>query len=246
MFLQLGTGPDGAGVDRFRGEAKDAEYRNQIEINDWKWNLIPPSDSSSMAGTGANASQSVNAAEPSILSFSKTMCRASSAMLKAMMTGEFLHAVISLEEDSDVDFLLTLTLTEVRICGYELDISGPEVKEKWDLDYKDIKFLYRRNYADVNGDLLVERQARIQRVQDPVSRGKHVGRRTQAPREEAGGDVDEGEFRAHQGREALAEQGHRIVMRLPVHASTRLPRWQYREARLPGGEPSGRLLRAAS
>jgi type VI protein secretion system component Hcp len=155
MFLQLGTGPDGAGVDRFRGEAKDAEYRNQIEINDWKWNLIPPSDSSSMAGTGANASQSVNAAEPSILSFSKTMCRASSAMLKAMMTGEFLHAVISLEEDSDVDFLLTLTLTEVRICGYELDISGPEVKEKWDLDYKDIKFLYRRNYADVNGDLLL-------------------------------------------------------------------------------------------
>ncbi len=156
MFLQLGTGPDGAGVDRFRGEAKDALYRDQIEINDWKWSLVQPTDTSSMAGTGANASQTVNAAEPSILGFSKTMCRASSAMLNAMKSGEFLHAVFALEEDSDVDFLLTLTLTEVRIVGYELDISGPDVSEKWELDYKDIEFLYRRNYADVRGDLTVK------------------------------------------------------------------------------------------
>jgi type VI protein secretion system component Hcp len=156
MFLQLGTGPRGAGARRFLGEAKDAEYRDQIEINDWKWSLLPTSDSSSMAGSGANSSQTVKAGEPSVLGFSKTMCRATSGMLKAMQTGEHLYAVFSLEEDSDVDFLLTLTLTDVRIIGYELDINGSEVTEEWKLDYSKIKFLYRRNYEDITGDLVLE------------------------------------------------------------------------------------------
>lgn len=155
MFLKLSASLSGAVAERFLGEAKDAEYRNQIEINDWTWRLEPPSSSSS-GGSGASTAQTENFGEPSVLTFNKAMCRATAGMLGAMRRGEFLHAVFSLEEDSDVDFLLTLTLRNVRIISYEFDISGIEVKEKWTFDYKSIEFNYRNNYADVNGDLSVE------------------------------------------------------------------------------------------
>jgi len=148
LFLLLTTGEPGPGEKKILGEATDAEYRHQIEVQGWTWDLSRSSESTELTRIGSRIPPPPNSVEPSILTFDKTMCRATSGMLAAMKTGELLTAVFSLEEDSEPDFLLQLTLKRVRIQKYELDIDGPEVKESWELNYEEMRFDYSPNYKE--------------------------------------------------------------------------------------------------
>jgi type VI protein secretion system component Hcp len=153
LFLDLTYSPwsgrarsaGGGGEKPFLGEAKDAEYRDQIEINSWNWDVTQQSQISKKSPTGTASVPGPNTVVPSALKFTKTMCRATSGMLGAMRNGELLKAVFALEEDSDADFLLRVTLDRVRILEYDLNIDGPDVSESWKFNYETIRFDYRPN-----------------------------------------------------------------------------------------------------
>ena len=159
LFLLLTTGPSGPAGKKIAGEATDAEYRDQIEVHGWNWNLTRSSESSRATKVGAQLLPPANSVVPSVLTFDKPMCRATSGMLAAMRTGELLSAVFSLEEDSTPDFLLQLTLEGVRILEYELDIEGAEVKESWKLNYDSIRFDYAPDYKEGKLTVSLERHA---------------------------------------------------------------------------------------
>ena len=148
LFLKLTSGPPGASEKRILGEATDAEYKHQIVVEGWGWDLTRSSESNELTKIGSRIPPPPNSVVPAVLRFDKTMCRATSGMLAAMRTGELLNAVFSLEEDSDPDFLLQLTLGRVRILKYDLNIDGPDVKETWQFDYDTIRFDYSPNYKE--------------------------------------------------------------------------------------------------
>jgi len=168
FFLKLTIGQPGAGEKRILGEATDASYKHQIEISGFNWDLARTSASSS--ATGSSASRLSTSVEPSILKFSKPMCRATSGMLSAMETGELLTAVFTLEEDSDTDFKLELTLTKVRILDYSMEMDETEVKENWQAEYEIVRFDYTPNYK--SGALT-------------VSLTRHAGASTESPGDQA-------------------------------------------------------------
>jgi type VI protein secretion system component Hcp len=153
LFLKLTSSPEVAGEQRFLGEAKDALYRDQIEINGWSWDLGRASEAAELTKVSSKIPPPPNSVVPSALKFSKTMCRASAGMLGAMRDGSLLKAVFALEEDSSADFLLRVTLDRVRILEYELAIDGMEVTESWKLNYETIRFDYRHDYADARGEV---------------------------------------------------------------------------------------------
>lgn len=154
LFLLLTTGEPGMGEKKILGEATDAKYKHEIEVQGWNWDLTRSHESSESAKTGSRTAPPPNAVVPSVLSIEKSMCRATSGMLAAMRTGELLTAVFSLEEDSDLDFLLVLTLKRVRILEYELSINDNKVDESWTLNYEEIRFDYRP--SDQSGELTVK------------------------------------------------------------------------------------------
>ena len=186
LFLLLTTGAPGAGEKKILGEATDAEYRHQIEVHSWSWDLTRSSESTELTRIGSRVPPPPNSVVPSVLKFDKTMCRATSGMLAAMRTGELLTAVFALEEDSTPDFLLKLTLKRVRILEYELDIDGSEVKESWKLNYEEIRFDYSPNYKE--GALT-------------VNLTRHAGASTDAP----SGETPETKIRALAGKMEPAE-----------------------------------------
>ena len=151
LFLDLTYSPwsgrflaPGAAKEKpFLGEAKDAEYRDQIEISSWDWDVTQKSESSKKSAAGVKNVPGPNTVEPSTLTFTKTMCRATSGMLAAMRQGELLKAVFALEEDSDADFLLKVTLDRVRIVKYGLTVNGFDVSESWEFNYETVRFDYR-------------------------------------------------------------------------------------------------------
>jgi type VI protein secretion system component Hcp len=154
LFLLLTTGEPGMGEKKILGEATDAKYKHEIEVQGWNWDLTRSHESSELTKIGSRIPPPPNSVVPSVLSFEKSMCRATSGMLAAMRTGELLTAVFSLEEDSDLDFLLVLTLKRVRILEYELNINDNKVDESWKLNYEEIRFDYRP--SDQGGELTVK------------------------------------------------------------------------------------------
>lgn len=142
LFLEVFVGAKAPGATRILGEAKDALYRDQIEVNSWSWDLSRSSEASETSKMGSAIPPPPNSVVPSALKFTKTMCRATAGMLGAMRQGKLLTAVFSLEEDSDVDFKLQVTLERVRILEYEFGIDGIEVSETWKLNYDNIRFDY--------------------------------------------------------------------------------------------------------
>ncbi|MEO6746866.1 MAG: type VI secretion system tube protein Hcp [Caldimonas sp.] len=154
LFLLLTTGEPGMGEKKILGEATDAKYKHEIEVQGWNWDLTRSHESSELTKIGSRIPPPPNSVVPSVLTFEKSMCRATSGMLAAMRTGELLTAVFSLEEDSDLDFLLVLTLKRVRILEYELSINDNKVDESWKLNYEEIRFDYRP--SDQGGELTVK------------------------------------------------------------------------------------------
>lgn len=116
------------------GESQTKGYEKQIEIEDWSWNIRRAKDS------GRNAPDK---AEPSVLSFTKYMDRATTAMLAAAKTGDKLEAVFVLDEQTPGSFLLRLTLKGVQVIKYDmklkLDKSSATIEEDWDFNYDTIE-----------------------------------------------------------------------------------------------------------
>jgi type VI protein secretion system component Hcp len=152
FFLKLSAGPAGAGERVIRGEATDAAYRGQIEILSWNWEVEREAPTAEQRAPGARTAGAPtpmrsSGVVPSVLKFTKPMCRATSSMLAAMEDGELLNAVFALEEDSATDFLLEMTLGRVRILEYSVEVEGTEIKESWQCNYETIRFDYRPDYT---------------------------------------------------------------------------------------------------
>jgi type VI protein secretion system component Hcp len=185
LFLELSIGTKGPGASLILGEAKDAVYRDQIEINSWSWDLSRSSESAELTKIGSSIPPPPNSVVPSALKFSKTMCRATSGMLGAMRQGKLLTAVFSLEEDSDVDFKLEVTLGRVRILEYEFGIDGMEVTESWKLNYETIRFDYSSSIGGQTATLT-----------------RHAGASTKDPSAPAAGGDDEKIMKLAEGMDA--------------------------------------------
>lgn len=140
LFMKL-SGSSGV----ILGDSRVKEYKDQIELSDWKWNI-------------RRKERDNGDVEPGIFGFSKLMDRSSTPMLNAMRNGEPLEAVLNLEDSSNQDFHLVIKLTKVRITsfGFEAEADDAEgaVEEEWDFNYETIQFEYRA--SDKEGYSVVE------------------------------------------------------------------------------------------
>lgn len=135
-----------------KGEVEVAEFLDQIEIEDWAWDLKRNKDSGKLSTTLQGSSgngKEMGGIEPSRFTFSKRLDRATTTMLTHMASGTVLDAEVAFEEASDADFDLVLRLSKVRVAEYsmdgELDDKSADVKEKWVFDYHFIEFVYKPN-----------------------------------------------------------------------------------------------------
>ncbi len=131
LFLKL-TGPAG----QIKGESVVADKRDWIEIDDWSWDLE----------TSGNKDDT-QAVRPTVLSFGKTMDRATTSMLGAMQNGTLLSASIELDDASGDMFDLNLHFKDVRLLSYDLRTEVADkrvgVSEKWSMDYSSVRFEYK-------------------------------------------------------------------------------------------------------
>jgi type VI protein secretion system component Hcp len=136
LFMRL----DIKGGSWIKGEAAAKEFAEQIELDDWNWTL-------SRKMSEDAASHGLGEIEPSVFSFDKRMDVASTPMLTVMEKGQLCKATITLEEASEAEFEMKIVLDDVRIREYELegesDEKSGELKEKWVLNYRTIRFDYR-------------------------------------------------------------------------------------------------------
>jgi len=132
MLLQ---GPSGD----IRGESEVVPMQGWIELEDWRWQLD--------AGSRHADREAV---QPSVLSISKRMDRATTAMLQAMRRADVLRASLCMQDASLQDFDLTLKLDKVRITHYEMHTEsgalGMRIEERWTLDYDSVLFSYRPDH----------------------------------------------------------------------------------------------------
>jgi type VI protein secretion system component Hcp len=131
LFMKL-TGSSSGWV---KGEAQVVNFKDQIELTNWKWTL---------AGKRGSVG-----GEPSIFGFSKLMDRSTTAMLSAMRNGEPMTAVIAMEESSRDQFRLIVTLESVLITQYgfatQIGDTLGDIEEDWEFDYESVRFDYRPN-----------------------------------------------------------------------------------------------------
>ena len=128
IFLKLTSAKTGV----IKGECTADEFEDWIELDSWNWSLNRAKDEDAIG-------------EPSQLSVSKLMDRATTAMLLAMESGEQLRARLVVDDASvDVGFELEVALEHVTIKDYKFNTQvsdkGATVDEEWTLDYRWITF----------------------------------------------------------------------------------------------------------
>lgn len=120
-----------------KGESRIHGYTDQIEIDDWSWNLKPESRTGS--GKGEDSIP-----VPSVVTLTKVMDSATTSMLLAMTGGDLLTGTITLEEVAADQFSLSIELTDVRLVGCDFDAKDGDksalIEETWTLDYREIRF----------------------------------------------------------------------------------------------------------
>lgn len=118
------------------GESRVPAMRDWIELEDWQWQL---------AADGAAGRHP----EPSVLSFSKRMDRASAGLLSAMDRGMPMTVTLCMEDAAQELLSLTIKLRQARLTRYALALGdeGASVSllENWELDYREAEFLYRED-----------------------------------------------------------------------------------------------------
>lgn len=139
MFLAL-TDAAGSAVS---GDSEDGDYAGQIEIENFKWDL-----DEAAIGRATGGGTAPSRVIPGLLVFNKSPDLSTPRLLKAVASGEICQrAVFTLTERSNLEpFHLVVTLTDVRLTGYELDASDQDaavdLEETWTMTYKSIKFHY--------------------------------------------------------------------------------------------------------
>lgn len=118
------------------GESRVPAMRDWIELEDWQWQL----DADGAAGRHP---------EPSVLSFSKRMDRASAVLLSAMDRGMPLTVTVCMEDAAQELLSLSIKLRQARLTRYSLSLNHEEASlslmENWELDYREAEFLYRED-----------------------------------------------------------------------------------------------------
>lgn len=162
LFLKLVP----AGAPAIEGECQAAGFERQIELESWSWAL----QRSKAVEIGKSLAAQVQGrampspTEPTPISFTKLMDRATPAMLNALCQATPMRGELMLKEDSDSQFELLLLLTNVRITGYELDGSNDqasgELNERWTITYEVITFDYKPNPKAATVTVTLRRSAR--------------------------------------------------------------------------------------
>lgn len=143
MFLQLTD----AGGGTIGGDAEDADYSGQIELENFRWGLEEAAVGKAITRKDGTSEVPMRVV-PGQLEFVKGPDSSTTRLLKAIASGEIMRgAEFTLTERSMLEpFHLVIKLTEVRLTDYELDVSDEEasltMEETWTLTYKTIKFTY--------------------------------------------------------------------------------------------------------
>jgi len=147
LFLHL----TGAETGMIKGESVTAGRGDWIEINDWNWSM-----QRSAKAAGAET------VEPSKITFSKLMDRASTAMLLAMHRGTRMNATIKLDDAAETLLKMEVQLKNVRIIGYEMSVQPGTtetlIEEDWEFDYEAVIFEYRQDSRSGAVKVRLERQ----------------------------------------------------------------------------------------
>lgn len=122
--------------EMIKGESLTEGYEEQIELEDWNWEL---------ERTKASAGQDAKA-EPSVFSFTKYLDRSTTSLLNATKAGT-LHAQVTLDDFSDSQLKLSLVMEGVRVTRYSLtgktDKASGTVEEQWEFNYEYITLDYK-------------------------------------------------------------------------------------------------------
>ncbi|MFX1678582.1 type VI secretion system tube protein Hcp [Mitsuaria sp. CC2] len=118
------------------GESRVPAMKDWIELDDWQWAL----DADGAAGRQP---------EPSVLSFTKRMDRASAALLSAMDRGMPMTVTLCMEDAAQELLSLSIKLRQARVTRYALELRDEDAAvslvESWELDYREAEFLYRED-----------------------------------------------------------------------------------------------------
>ena len=145
------------------GESEGLGHEGQIDVKGWDWAVsdksADPTASKNLASGGAAAGQTKASAggtdevgiDPSLVTFTKPVDSATTALMKAMYSGEALkRATFELvEEMVDVEnpFRLLVVLEKVTVVSYKLGGRASEhrvdLDETWGLNYTTISFDYK-------------------------------------------------------------------------------------------------------
>jgi len=137
-----------------KGEAKQKDHKEQIEIFGWNWDVQNAANSTG-AGSG------VGKGTPGMLVLSKKYDSASPVLAKGSADGtHFKEAVLDMTKASGSDnqqaVFLTVTLKDAFISGVRINASQTgDVFEDVILSYKDIEFNYKPQDAKggMGGDI---------------------------------------------------------------------------------------------
>lgn len=130
------------------GEAEAEGFEGQIVLDEWDWAIGRlANDDKNKTGGATSGNLRSGEVNPEVFSFSKSIDRATTAMLSALTSGQQLEAQITLEEQSEADFEMVVMLSKVRIIKYGLtgdvgEKSG-ELREQWEFNFEDLKILYK-------------------------------------------------------------------------------------------------------
>jgi type VI protein secretion system component Hcp len=164
FFLQIPAPKHGAVV--VAGEAEEQDFEGSIEATSWDWGVSDKASKDAAQkdaakdggkqdiakGHGNTGDQSY---EPKPLRFTKSTDRSTTRLLTAMLNGEtFPSAMFTLRQqwkvgtgdgkEKDEEFLLHLTLTDVRVTSYNFSAhSEQDLDEDWVFSYRTIQFDYK-------------------------------------------------------------------------------------------------------
>lgn len=120
------------------GDAQPEEYKNQIELRDWKWGLDLDAANNDRPPHGVGSK----------IVIKKPVDRASTAMLKYLERGpEIPKGTLVLVQRTEVNLMVRLELEGISLTSFQLDVESSdeevELSETWSLAYTMIKVQYK-------------------------------------------------------------------------------------------------------
>lgn len=142
MFLKI----EGARMGPIKGEAQDAQHKDEIDIHSWTWGMQGNASATATAGGRSGGASQVSASE---LVVNKSFDRASTALLVALRSNEQIkRAVLTARKAGGakaVEFLV-ITMENARIRSVEYSGTGAgddPVREQVAISFQKIAIEYR-------------------------------------------------------------------------------------------------------